>query len=227
MDTLIQFFNKYKNAAVALSGGADSACVLMLAAEHMGPENVTAVTCVNSHYFKSELQQAERIAGKLGVKHIKITAEMPAEFYKGDGLRCYHCKKTVMSGLCQMDFGVIFDGTNADDDPAERPGSRAIDELGIVSPLKEMGLGKDFAVKKVSELGLKFLNESCLATRMENITEEKMKQVEEFEEKLRYQFIGIRYRIDRSFVEFKTPLKISDKDFMLINEVKRPFCGAS
>jgi uncharacterized protein len=222
-DTLQKYFSKFDKAVVALSGGADSACVLMLAIEHMGKENVKAATCVNEHFFEIELDQAARIAQMLGVEHITFTADISPEFYKGSEMRCYHCKKSIMSALiAQNTADIIFDGTNADDDLVERKGSIAAGELGIVSPLHDLGLGKAFVYEKVKELGLIFRDESCKATRIKGvITDEKMAQVDAFESPIKEQFPGLRYRIDENRVEFKRPLKLSSDDFQIISKQKK------
>ena len=65
---------------------------------------------------------------------------------------------------------MLIDGTNASDDPARRPGFRAIEELGVRSPLREANLTKD-AIRDLSrKMGLVTAdkpNYSCLATRVE------------------------------------------------------------
>lgn len=221
-DTFSQYFSKFDNAVVALSGGADSACVLMLAMEYIGRENVKAATCINDHFFSIELEQAEKIAEKLGVEHIKFNADIAPDFYQGGGMRCYHCKKSIMSALINLKASdIIFDGTNADDDLQERKGSIAAGELGIVSPLHGLGLGKEFVYDKVSELGFTFRDESCKATRINGpITYEKMNAVDAFESPIKDRFPGLRYRIDENRVEFKKPLVLTSEDLDLITQIK-------
>lgn len=221
-DIFNQLFSKYNKAVVALSGGADSAAVLMLAAEYMGAENVAGATCINSHVFASEIDNAEKICKKLGVDHIKFTVESPPEFFRNDDDKCYYCKKAVMGGILALEgFDVIFDGTNADDDESDRPGSRAVSELGIVSPLQIAALGKSYTLEKVKTLGVKFRDESCKATRLTyEIDQKRMDRVEAFEQPLKDKMPGIRYRIDEGYVYFKKPLILNEKDFELINEAK-------
>ena len=223
-DTYSQFFKQYRKAVVALSGGADSAAVLMLAAEYMGPENVAGATCVNPHVFQSEIENAKQICAELGVEHITFTVDSPPEFFKNDDDKCYYCKKAVMGGITALEgFDVIFDGTNADDDSAERPGSRAVSEMGIVSPLQIFGLGKSYTTAKCSELEeISFRDESCKATRLtKKITQERMDAVEKFEQPLKDRLPGIRYRIDENYVYFKKPLILNEEDYQLINESKQ------
>lgn len=63
----------------------------------------------------------------------------------------------------------LLDGTNASDDPARRPGMRALAELGVVSPLRELGLVKADVRSLSRELGLFTANKpnfSCYATKV-------------------------------------------------------------
>lgn len=67
-------------------------------------------------------------------------------------LRCYHCKSRLFTALREAvqalpaEHGRGFhlcDGTNASDTRLYRPGLRALEELGILSPLAQSGLSKD------------------------------------------------------------------------------------
>jgi len=209
------YFKRFKKAYVALSGGADSAAVLMLASEYMGAENVTAFTCTGGHVFGYEIEKAAEISAKLGVKHITAPADMPAIFYENTPDRCYHCKKAVLSKITEYaGTDVIFDGTNTDDDPMNRPGFRALAETGVVSPLRDLGLGKSFTLNKVKSLEIDFHDESCKATRLTlPINAERMDSVERVENLLRDRYRGIRYKIDENRIEFKKALTLSAEDF--------------
>lgn len=209
-----QPFSRYKRAVIALSGGGDSAAVLLLAVKHMGAENILAATCVNDHIFSYEIETAEEICRKLNVKHYKFKAEMPPEFYENNPERCYHCKNAIMSHIKSLEgYDVVFDGTSADDKSEGRPGMRALNELSIVSPLKEMGLCKTDARYIIRELGMDFHDESCKATRLSGKIDKRMNNIELVEDRLREDYAGIRYRIDDKRVEFKTPLKSKIGDF--------------
>ena len=49
-------------------------------------------------------------------------------------------------------FSVLLDGTNASDQAEDRPGMRALQELSVLSPLRQCGLKKRrFGVKKKSK----------------------------------------------------------------------------
>lgn len=217
------YFKRFKRAYVALSGGADSAAVLMLATEYMGAKNVTAFTCTGNHVFRHEIETAKEIASKLGVEHIRAVVDMPTEFYLNEPDRCYHCKKATLARIVEMAEGAtVFDGTNIDDDPKNRPGFRALKETGILSPLRDLELGKSFTLEKVKTLGIDFHDESCKATRLTlPIDEERMDRVERVEDILREKFKGLRYRLDDNRIEFKKAVTLYTSDFEnIVNAVR-------
>ena len=65
---------------------------------------------------------------------------------------------------------MVFDGSNADDDDDYRPGSRAIAELGVISPLKEAGLTKA-EIREISKDFANIADVYCL----EDLNSEKVK----------------------------------------------------
>ncbi|MGE4317712.1 MAG: hypothetical protein AB7E96_02305 [Deferribacterales bacterium] len=221
-----KFFSGFKTASVAFSGGADSTCVLMLAIEFLGAENVTAYTCANSHIFRYEIENAAVICDRLGVKHVMFQADMPPEFFTDKETRCYHCKRAILNKIKELsDADVILDGTNADDNPDDRPGYRALKETETVSPLKELGLGKAFSLRTVSELGIEFHDESCKASRLITIDEGSMYEVEAAEDCLRHRYKGIRYRRDENRVVFKHPAVLREDDFQTIKNIIKDTMG--
>ena len=106
--------------------------------------------------------------------------------------RCYICKKNLFVKMDQMreEMGIaeLLEGSNIDDDSDYRPGSRAIAELGIRSPLKEVDLSKEEIRQLSEERGLSTWNKpsfACLASRIpygEKITVEKLSMIERAEE---------------------------------------------
>lgn len=213
---MLKFFENYKTASVAVSGGADSASVLMLACENLGHENVVAYTCVNSHAFHYETENAVKICKKLGVRQVLFQVEMSPEFYTDAPNRCYYCKLAILKKIIELsNEDVIFDGTNADDNPDNRPGFKALTETHTVSPLRVLGYGKEFTASKAKELeDIEFHEDSCKATRIsKELTVEKMHVVEMVEDRLRDRYSAIRYRIDDNRVVFKKPIRLKEDDF--------------
>ena len=86
--------------------------------------------------------------------------------------RCYHCKLARLQGHStdRADFGaqLVAEGSNADDAHDYRPGARAVAELGIRSPLAEVGLTKPEIRALARAMGLPVWDRPsapCLATR--------------------------------------------------------------
>ena len=87
--------------------------------------------------------------------------------------RCYQCKKLLFSQLKEYgkELGCthILDGTNADDLNTYRPGVRALKELGIISPLAELGITKEEVRAMAKDLNISVSTRPstpCMATRI-------------------------------------------------------------
>jgi uncharacterized protein len=184
--------------AVAFSGGVDSALVLAAASRALGPDAVLAVTADSASLATVELAHATEFADRLGVRHLTpATAELDNPAYAANGRdRCYFCKSTVLDTITQTarEHGVstVATGVNADDahDPF-RPGIRAGDEIGVRTPLRDLGLTKA-DVRAVSQLwNLSTWDKPampCLASRVRygiTITPSRLARVERAEAAVR------------------------------------------
>ena len=136
------------SVVVALSGGVDSAVLLALALEALGPLRVLAATGRSASLAAPELKDARSVARQLGVRHeVVITRELEQPAYRANrGDRCFHCREELFSilnrlarerGLRRVVYGAI-----ADDLGDRRPGMRAAERLGVVAPLLEAGFDK-------------------------------------------------------------------------------------
>ena len=185
---LERFFAENPCAAVAFSGGADSAYLLYAAVK--AGANVKAYYVKTAFQPQFELEDAKKLAGELGtpmqVLPLDILCDQTVTANPPD--RCYHCKKRIFSAIraaaAQDGFSVLLDGTNASDDAGDRPGIRALKELSVRSPLREAGLTKAEIRRLSKEAGL-FPHDNpayaCLATRIptgETITAEKLRRTE-------------------------------------------------
>lgn len=212
---------------VAFSAGVDSTFLLKTALESLGEENVLAVTAGSPIRFRNMITKAEQIAGVLGARHKVIeTAELDDEDFKENGsLRCYYCKYDLYKALKKTaereDINYILDGTNADDgDKDDRPGIKAIDELNIRTPLKDVGLEKKDIRNISRELNLSTWNQpsdTCLATRFAyglEINRENLNKLREIENYLeRYGLEQLRVRVhDRNTVR----IEVMPKDMEII-----------
>jgi uncharacterized protein len=185
---------------VAFSGGVDSSLLCAIAREELG-EGAMAITIVSPMLPKSELDDAREVAALLGIRHILVDAfDIEDEVAANPTDRCYHCKKrefgTIIKVAQDNGIAVVLDGTNVDDEDDYRPGMRAIAELGISSPLREAGLGKENIRELSRRLGLPTSEKpafACLASRIpygERIDAAKLARIEKAEDYLRS--LGLR-----------------------------------
>lgn len=190
-----EFFFKHPKTAIAYSGGVDSS-YLLYAAKKYGKE-VKAYYVRTSFQPDFEYEDAKRIAECIGADMATIEIDILSDERIRDNPedRCYYCKQKIMGSIkkeAEKDgYPVIVEGTNASDDISDRPGMKAIKELGIVSPLLECSMTKNDICELSKEAGLQTWNKpsySCLATRIttgDSITENKLNIVEDSENKLR------------------------------------------
>jgi uncharacterized protein len=160
---------------LAFSGGVDSSLLLRAAVEALGPKGVTAAVCAGPLTPPWELAQARELAGRLGVELLELDVGELADpaIAANDPQRCYHCKRRRLTLLTRLarerGFKAVAEGSQLDDRGDYRPGSRAVAELGALSPLMAAGLDKA-AVRRLSRaLGLATAetpSSACLATRV-------------------------------------------------------------
>lgn len=194
-DLLIRLLKGLDSLLVAFSGGVDSTFLVALAHEAL-KENLLAVTAGSIVFPSRETQRAVAWASERGIRHrvIAVSAMGLAEFVSNGPERCYHCKKHLFRELkriaSEQGIGHIAHAANTDDLKDYRPGAKATDELGILAPLLEAGLGKEEIRSLSREMGLPtwdMPSMACLATRIpygDVITEEKLGMVESAEEYL-------------------------------------------
>ena len=191
---LMDFFKAHPRVALAYSGGVDSA-YLLYAAGACGCD--AAAYCVRSAFQSAfELEDARRLAESLGARFEAIDADVLADpiVASNPADRCYHCKRMIFTALKDRartaGFETLIDGTNASDDAGDRPGMRALEELGVLSPLRLCGITKARIREYSREAGLFTWSKpayACLATRIptgEPITKEKLRRVEAAERAL-------------------------------------------
>lgn len=158
---------------VAFSGGVDSTLLLKVARDVLG-RGATAVTAASVIHPAWETREARALARRLGVPLLVVRVE-PLEdraFAANPPERCYHCKRKIFARFLDVAKGRgipwVVDGTNAGDAGDFRPGTRALAELSVRSPLKEAGLDKSGIRRLSRALGLPTAAKpalACLASR--------------------------------------------------------------
>lgn len=215
-DTLLSYLKSLHRVAIAYSGGVDSTFLLKAAFDALG-ENVVAITARSLSFPQRELNDAIKFATELGVEHIVIDSEeLELEgFAQNPKNRCYLCKKELFTKIQTIaktkNIEHIIEGSNLDDNGDYRPGLLAIKELGIESPLREVGLTKDDIREISKELALPTWNKpsfACLASRFpygDTISPEKLKMIDQAEQFLLDRgFYQVRVRVHNNLARIET-----------------------
>lgn len=176
--TLADFFGLNPRAALAFSGGTDSA-YLLYEAVRLGAD-VRPYFIQTQFQPRFELEDAQRLCAGLNVPFTTVGLDVLADetLAANPRDRCYYCKTALFCALKDRagadGYQLVIDGTNASDPEADRPGMRALRELGVRSPLRECGITKDEVRRRSREAGL-FTGDkpsyACLATRVPTGTE--------------------------------------------------------
>ncbi len=189
LETLKKIIEEKGPMAIAFSGGVDSTFLLGVAKEVLG-DGLLAVTVSSDFMVKREIEEAKAFAERFNIGHVVIeTALSDIDRFAGNPPdRCYHCKKHLFSKIAEAaagrGFKTISDASNIDDVTDYRPGLKALEELGVFSPLREAGFTKEDIRSISKELGYgtwKMPAMACLATRIpygEEITGEKLERIE-------------------------------------------------
>jgi uncharacterized protein len=181
---------------VAFSGGVDSSYLAYVAHRVLGAAAL-AVTADSPSYPRDHREMAIRVAEEFGIPHRFVdTREMERSDYRANRPdRCYFCKTELFEVLGalrgELGFGSVAYGVNVDDTSDFRPGHRAADEHGVLSPYLDVGLTKQEirALSRAAGLPTADLPASaCLSSRLPygtEVTPERLRQVEEGEQRLR------------------------------------------
>jgi uncharacterized protein len=206
-DQLLATLRGYGRVAVAFSGGIDSTVVAQAAQLALG-DSALAVTAVSESLAGGELEEAQALARRIGIRHRVIRTEEFADpnYLRNHPDRCYFCKSELygrLAGLCaELGVDVIASGANADDVGDHRPGMRAAAEHHVRHPLLECGLDKAAVRNLARAWDLPTWDKPatpCLSSRIaygESVTPERVRMIDQAEHWLRsrgLRLLRVRY----------------------------------
>ncbi len=188
----------YPGLLVAFSGGVDSAFLLRVAADALGPR-CHAVTAISETMARSEIADARALGAELGLgdrHHLVDSHELARPGFAENPVdRCAMCKTELMTIARpladQLGVAHVALGTNLDDLGDWRPGIAAARDRGAVMPMVDAGLTKPEIRTLSRHLGLRTWDKpqlACLSSRFPygtRITPDRLRQVDDFEDGLR------------------------------------------
>lgn len=189
------------SALVCYSGGVDSALVLAVAHEVLGPRAV-GMTAVSASLAPFEKEAAIAIAKQIGARHeLALSHEIDRPGYvKNSPDRCFHCKTELyeIAERKRHEWGLahVLNGTNVDDLGDHRPGLDAAKRANVRSVLVECGFRKEDVRRCAQLLALTAWDKpasACLSSRIPygtQVTSERLAQIGGLEAELRT--LGLR-----------------------------------
>jgi uncharacterized protein len=159
---------------VCYSGGIDSAFVLAVAHQALGPKAI-GMTAVSPSLAPFEKDEAIAVAKQIGARHELVESkEIDDPSYAANHTdRCFHCKSELyrLSAEKRAEWGVAFvvNGTNVNDLGDYRPGLEAAKQAEVRSPLVELGMTKADVRACAAAIGLSIWDKpaaACLSSRI-------------------------------------------------------------
>jgi uncharacterized protein len=152
---------EYGKVLVAFSGGKDSFFLLQSAREALGPDNVLP------YFVRTPFTLGSAMERVISIDFLK-----DPRLRRNPIQRCFYCKMKMFTALKKEarkhGIRMVADGSTASDLDEHRPGRRALEKLGIRSPLRDAGFTSTEIIGQLKRKGIDpyFLTSStCLATR--------------------------------------------------------------
>ncbi len=212
MQGLIELLRPFGSVAIGFSGGVDSTFLAAVSIRALLPADVHLihldtpfVGTPERESFERERERFERAGAHVVALETDPLADPDVAANPAD--RCYHCKRLgfqrIVDAARELGVRVVLEGSNADDAGDYRPGTRAVRELDVRSPLMETGWCKDEERALLRAWGFEVWDlpaGACLATRIpcgETLTAERLHAVRMCEDYLHGLGLRqVRVRID-------------------------------
>lgn len=192
--TLTEILHVHAPLLIAYSGGVDSSLLAVLAKEILGPEQIHCILAFGPEVPRRALHAAVKQSEEFGLPLDVIPGNPFSDELKRTNPhdRCRYCKlgtfEILDSARKKFNCHSIADGANASDLSEHRPGIDAFSSCGVIHPFIMAGITKQDIRNIAEEKGLSFWNKpssACLYSRIpygEEITEEKLRMIEEGED---------------------------------------------
>jgi uncharacterized protein len=196
-NSLQKNLKKLSKVVIAYSGGVDSTFLLKVAVGALGAENVLACIARGPSLPQNQYSKAIAMAKDIGIEVQTVEPnEMADDKYRTNNpSRCFYCKTHLYEVLTKIakekNYDYVLSGHNIDDNKDYRPGNRAAERFGVLSPLAQAGLTKVEIRRLSKQLNLPTADmpaSPCRASRISyglEITEQRLSQIEQAEDFLR------------------------------------------